>query len=129
MGKKFSIKRDPTFKTTVNLPSPGQDAVPVEFTFTLKDRKFLTSFDEDRFNFFNIELKDYAEKEEVKAADVAQKIIDYEFGQLKSIVAGWDIEEEYNDDNLRAFVEADSQWPAAIIGGYLSAYNKAREGN
>lgn len=129
MAKKFSIKRDPTFKATVNLPSPGQEPVPVEFTFKWMDRKELTKFNDDRYQFFVTKVPDYAKEEGVTGIDVAQFVIDYEVPQLKAIIAGWDIEEEFNDENLQALVESGSELPAAIVNGYLAAYDKAREGN
>lgn len=129
MAKKFSIKRDPTFKATANLPSPGQEPVTVEFTFKWMDRKELTKFNDDRYQFFTEKVKAYANEEGVQAVDVAEFVINYEVHQLKSIIAGWDIEEEFNDQNLQALVEAGSELPAAIVNGYLSAYDRAREGN
>ena len=129
MAKKFSIKRDPTFKATVSLPSPGQEPVPVEFTFKWMDRKELTKFNDDRYQFFVNKVTGYAKEEGVTGIDVAQFVIDYEVPQLKSIIVGWDIEEEFNDDNLRSLVEAGSEYPAAIVNGYLAAYDRAREGN
>lgn len=127
MAKKFSIKRDPTFKATVNLPSPGQEPVPVEFIFKWMDRKSLTAFNEARFKFGDDFIKKVEEK--VSGPELAQFAIDFEVPQLKSIIAGWDIEEEFNDESLRALVEAGSELPAAIVRGYLASYDKAREGN
>ena len=129
MAKKFSIKRDPIFAATVNLPSPGQDSVAVAFKFKWMDRKELTAFNEDRYKFFTKEIPNYAKEDGVTGIDVAQKMIDYEFNQLKSIIHDWDIEEEFNDESLMALVESGSQLPASIVDGYLQAYDKAREGN
>ena len=127
MAKKFSIKRDPTFTTTVNLPAPGQAPVPVSFTFKWMDRESLAKFHDERVNF----AQEFMEKaKDTKSnADLAKFVIDFEVPQLKSIIVGWDIEEEFNDENLRALVESGSELPAAIVNGYLAAYDKAREGN
>jgi len=129
VANKFSIKRDPTFKATVNLPSPGQELVPVEFTFKWMDRKELTKFNEERYQFFVNKVPAYAKEDGVTGIDVAQFVIDYEVPQLKAIVVGWDIEEEFNDENLTTLVESGSELPAAIVAGYLAAYDRAREGN
>lgn len=127
MAKKFSIKRDPTFTTTVNLPAPGQAPVPVSFTFKWMDRESLAKFHDDRKAFADA----FFEKANANAtnAEIAKAVIDFEVPQLKSIIVGWDIEEEFNDENLRALVESGSELPAAIVNGYLAAYDKAREGN
>lgn len=127
MAKKFSIKRDPTFTTTVNLPAPGQAPVPVSFTFKWMDRESLAKFHDARKEF----AEAFFEKTKSNAtnAEIAKAVIDFEVPQLKSIIAGWDIEEEFNDENLRALVESGSELPAAIVNGYLAAYDTAREGN
>lgn len=127
MEKKFSIKRDPTFTTTVNLPAPGQVPVPVSFTFKWMDRESLAKFHDARVNFAQ-EFMEKA-KDTKSGADLAKFAIGFEVPQLKSIIVGWDIEEEFNDENLRALVESGSELPAAIVNGYLAAYDKAREGN
>lgn len=128
MAKTFSIKRDPTFTTAVNLPSPGQDPVSVDFTFKWMDRKSLVKFNEARYTFAK-SFAEYVHKEGVTAVDIGQFAIDLEFPQLKSIVAGWAVEEEFNDENLLAFVESGSELPAAVVEAYLKSYDKAIEGN
>lgn len=127
MAKKFSIKRDPTFTTTVNLPAPGQAPVPVSFTFKWMDRESLAKFHDER-KAFGVA---FLEKVEAGAAnaEIAKMAVDFEVPQLKSIIVGWDIEEEFNDENLRALVESGSELPGAIVSGYLAAYHTAREGN
>lgn len=127
MAKKFSIKRDPTFKAMVDLPVVGQKPVPVEFTFKWMDRNGLSQFHEDRRNFG----KEFMEKVEggAQGTELARFAIEFEVPQLKSIIAGWDIEEEFNDENLSALVKSGSELPAAIVNGYLEAYDKSREGN
>ena len=127
MAKKFSIKRDPTFTTTVNLPAPGRAPVPVSFTFKWMDRESLAKFHDARMKFAQSFMEKAKETE--SGTELAKFAIDFEVPQLKSIIVGWDIEEEFNDENLRALVESGSELPAAIVNGYLAAYDKAREGN
>lgn len=127
MAKKFSIKRDPTFTTTVNLPAPGQDPVPVSFTFKWMDRESLAKFHDERVKFAK-EVMEMAAASK-PGPEIAKYAIGFEVPQLKSLIVGWDIEEEFNDENLRALVESGSELPAAIVNGYLAAYDKAREGN
>lgn len=74
-------------------------------------------------------VKDKALAEKWGNAEWADARISYDFDCLKTIVVGWDIEEDFNDDNLRALVESGSDFPAVIVRGYLAAYEKAREGN
>lgn len=128
MAKKFSIKRDPTFKATVDLPCPGQAPIGVEFTFKWMDRKALVKFNEDRYSFAK-RFGELAAESNTTSADLAEFAIEFEFPQLKSIVADWVMDEEFNDDNLKAFVESSSELPAAVVRGYLKSYERAAEGN
>lgn len=128
MAKKFSIKRDPTFKTTIPLPVVGGKSVPAEFEFRYLDRTALSEFQGDRLKFAR-EFGELVGNPETTAAQIAQMAIDFEYPQLKSIIVGWDIEEEFNDENLSALVESGSEVTAAIVNGFFDAYTKAREGN
>lgn len=128
MGKKFSIKRDPTFKTTIPLPVVGGKAVPVEFEFRYLDRKGLSEFQGSRVEFAR-EFGKFVSEPDTTSTQIAQMAIDFEVPQLKSIIVNWDIEEEFNDENLAALVESGSEITAAIVEGYFDAYVKAREGN
>lgn len=128
MAKKFSIKRDPTFTTTVNLPAPGHAPVPVSFTFKWMDRKSVASFQDDWFKFWE-ENKDVAIEEKWQNKKWAEVREPFEFDKLKSIISSWEIEEEFNDENLMALVQSSNELAAIIVRGYLDAYEKAREGN
>ncbi|CAL1778356.1 tail length tape measure protein [Acinetobacter phage vB_AbaS_Silvergun] len=128
MAKKFSIKRDPTFKTTIPLPVVGGKSVPVDFEFRYLDRKGLSEFQGSRVEFAR-EFGEFVSKPDTTSTQIAQMAIDFEVPQLKSIIVNWDIEEEFNDENLAALVESGSEITAAIVEGYFDAYVKAREGN
>ncbi len=128
MAKKFSIKRDPTFTTTVNLPAPGQAPVPVSFTFKWMDRKAVAAFQDEWFKFWD-ENKDVAIAEKWQNQKWAEVREPFEFDKLKSIISSWEIEEEYNDENLMSLVQSSNELAAIIVRGYLDAYDKAREGN
>lgn len=124
---KFSIKRNPTFNASVPLPVVGGDPVKVEFTFKYLDRTALANFQQSRFDFASSLSEKFGEG--AKMGEVAKSAIDYEFDQLKAIVADWDIDEEFNDENLRAFVESSSQTVAAVVDAYMDSYQAARQGN
>lgn len=128
MAKKFSIKRNPTFAADVSLPVVGGEAVKVKFQFKWKDRKELMQFHANRYEFA-AELAKMAAEPEVEAEKISQFAIDFELSQMREIVAGWDIEEEFNDENLIALVESSSEVTAAIVRGYLDQYEEARKGN
>lgn len=128
MAKKFSIKRDPTFKATVNLPSPGQEPVPVEFTFKWMDRKEVAQLQDKWLDFYR-ECEPIALEKEWGNKEWAEARSEFEYGVLKSFVEAWDIEEEFNEENLKALVESSSDLSAVIVRGYISSYEQAKSGN
>lgn len=128
MGKKYSIKRDPTFVAPVELPVPGGSVVSVDFTFNYKDRDEINQFEVDRLKFFG-DLEQKAISGEIEPEHLHPSVLEYEFQQLKKIVSGWDMEEEFNDENLRHFVKSSGPMVASVINSYLKSYEKAKQGN
>lgn len=125
---KFSVNRNPTFTASVPLPVVGGKPVNTIFTFKFMDRIALSEFQGRRLEFAK-KFAEYVGGEEANATEIAKRAIEFEFGQMKEIIAGWEIEEEFNDENLRILVESGSEITAAIVNGYLDSYAKAREGN
>jgi hypothetical protein len=56
-------------------------------------------------------------------------LIDLQVEQLKAIVAGWDVDEDFTEENLRILVGSISATPSAVLGAYSEAFSKARLGN
>ena len=128
MANKFSIVIDPTFEASVKIPSPGREPVEVGFTFYAKDRIEVAEFEDARSDFFKKCLES-AESESWGNSKWQTEISEFEFGQLKSIVANWDMDEPFDDKNLTAFVRSNKERPAAVVLAFLEANAKAVKGN
>lgn len=128
MSKKFSILVDPTFSETVDIPCPGRDAVSVDFTFKVKDRVEVADF-RDRSSAFFTSALTRSEEETWGNHKWQSEIAEYEFGQLKEIVSGWDFDEPFDDEHLMAFVRSHKERASAVISKYLRSIEKAIEGN
>lgn len=128
MAKKFSILTNPTFKDSVDIPCPGSDPVAVDFTFKAKDRIEVADFRDKAGAFFRDALAK-SEEEGWENSKWQNAITEYEFAQLKEIVAAWDFDEPFDDDHLMVFVRSHKERASAVINKYLASAEKAQEGN
>lgn len=123
---KFTLDRNPTFKHVVMLPTVGGDPVSVEFEFKYRDRTELAGL------YAGWGERHKALKEKAEEAGLEQftaLLIDLQVEQLKAIVAGWDIAEEFTDENLRILVSSIAATPGAVLAAYSDAFGNARLGN
>lgn len=123
---KFTLIQNPTFKAGVMLPVIGGEPQSVEFEFKYRDRTELADL--------YAEWSERHKTLELKAAEVGLKqftalLIDLQVEQLKAIVVGWDVDEEFTDENLRILVKSINATPRAVLEAYSDAYAKARLGN
>lgn len=123
---KFKLIHNPTFKADVMLPAVGGDPVKVGFEFKYRDRAELATL----YAGWGERHKALAGKsEEVGLEKFTAMLIDLQVEQLKAIVVGWDIDEDFTDENLRILVGSISATPSAVLAAYSEAYSKARLGN
>ncbi|MGY2257171.1 phage tail assembly chaperone, partial [Pseudomonas reactans] len=61
---------------------------------------------------------------EVVAVDTEQQT-----QQIKDLVVGWGFDDEYNDDNIVAFVKSCQGAAESVVKAYEGAYSQARLGN
>lgn len=127
MGKKFSIKSNPTFPAKVKWPVVGGDPVEIDFTFNYLGREALAEYQAKKTEYSKSLLE--LAKNESSNSEIANKAISYEFEFLKTIIAGWGVDEEYNDENLRIAVSEGTHITHAIEDAFFAAYDKARQGN
>jgi hypothetical protein len=123
---KFTLTQNPTFKADVMLPTVGGEPVKVAFEFKYRDRTELAGLYADwgeRHKALGLK------SEEVGLQQFTTLLIDLQVEQLKAIVAGWDVDEEFNDENLRILVSSISATPSAVLAAYSDAFSKARLGN
>ncbi|WP_223538792.1 phage tail assembly chaperone [Pseudomonas sp. BF-R-12] len=123
---KFTLIQNPTFKTDVMLPTVGGNPENVEFEFKYRDRTELA----DLYAEWDERHKELgAKSQEVGLKQFTALLIDLQVQQLKAIVQGWDVEEEFTEENLRILVRSISAAPSAVLGAYSDAFAKARLGN
>ncbi len=123
---KFSLIQNPTFRADVLIPQLGGEPVKVGFEFKYLDRTGLAElYAEWGERHKALGLK--ADEMDLKAFTAAQ--IDLQVDQVKAVVAGWDFEEEFNDQNIRILVTSIVSIPSAVLAVYSEAFNQARLGN
>ena len=123
---KFKLIQNPTFKADVMLPTVGGESVKVGFEFKYRDRAELATL----YAGWGERHKALGEKsEEAGLEKFTAMLIDLQVEQLKAIVVGWDVDEDFTDENLRILVSSISATPSAVLAAYSEAYSKARLGN
>lgn len=101
---KFKLNPDPTFKAKVAIPVPGSAPAKVEFTFKHKTRQEVLKWLDDR-------------KE------------DDEVAVFRDMVAGWELDDEFSDDNIRRLCDNYPGAGVAVLSVYLDELRGARVGN
>ncbi|HCN47081.1 MAG TPA: hypothetical protein DIT18_16680 [Pseudomonas sp.] len=125
---KIKIAQDPTFTGEVLLPRIGGGSVAVDFRFRYMDRVELAGM----FDRWNKARDAWAEKTKETGASWEQVTageIELQAEQLKEIVIGWELEDEFSDEAIAALVRTCTGAPKAVIDAFQAAYNPARLGN
>ncbi len=131
MPKTFKIQQNPTFKETVKIPRVGGEPLEVVFEYKYLTRKELAILQDD----WNKATKEMIEKwtkagdDERSLEEMSEDEITHNVKQLKDIVVGWNFSDEFNDENIRALVEATLHTTDSIVNAYYEAYTKAKVGN
>ena len=131
MSKSFKIQQNPTFKETVKIPRVGGEPFEVVFEYKYLTRKELAVLQDD----WNKSTKEMIEKwtkagdDERSLEEMSEDEITHNVKQLKDIVVGWNFSDEFNDENIRALVEATLHTTDSIVKAYYEAYAKAKVGN
>ena len=131
MAKTFKIQQNPTFKETVKIPRVGGEPLEVVFEFKYLTRKELAVLQDDwnKSTKEMIEKWTKAEDAERSLEEMSEDEITHNVKQLKDIVVGWNFSDEFNDENIRALVEATLHTTDSIVKAYYEAYAKAKVGN
>ncbi|MBV7475398.1 phage tail assembly chaperone [Pseudoxanthomonas sp. PXM05] len=105
---RLKLNPDPTFKSKVGVPVPGGRTAEVEFTFKYRSKSDLATW--------------HDEVREMPADTPETEL-------LRSFVLGWDLDDEFNDDNMRRLCDAYPGAAAAAMDVYLHESWGARRGN
>ena len=131
MAKTFKIQQNPTFKEIVKIPRVGGEPLEVVFEYKYLTRKELAVLQDDwnKATKEMIEKWTKAEDAERSLEEMSEDEITHNVKQLKDIVVGWNFSDEFNDENIRALVEATLHTTDSIVNAYYEAYTKAKVGN
>ncbi len=92
---KLKLQPDPTFKAKVEISVPGGTPAKVEFTFKHRTRQEM-----DRFLKSVSDMKDDPE-------------------MILALATGWELADEFNEENVRTLCDSYISAPAAIFDAYL----------
>ena len=104
MAAKLKLCPDPTFKAYVQVPVPGAGTAPVQFTFKHRSREQVLAWLE----------------EDKEAGDVPT---------VKAVAIGWDLDDEFNDENIAKLCSNYAGAGFAIVQTYLDELRGARAKN
>ena len=125
---KIKIAQNPKFTAVVQIPRIGAEPVPVEFQFRYQDRVALAEMF-DQWNKARDAWAEKAKEEGVSWKDATDAEIKLQADQLKDIVVGWDLDDEFSDDAILYLVRTCTGAPKAVIDAFQNAYSPARLGN
>lgn len=117
MAAKFSLNPNPTFKLTVNIPRPGEEDGQVTLTVRHKTRSELADMEST--------LKDETEKAAEAKGDTQPPAMDY----LEKIIESWNIDADYNRENLAVLLENYPRAFDSIVSAYTKELYAIREKN
>ena len=124
---KIKIAQNPTFKADVLIPIVGSAPEKVEFIFKYRDRAELAALFDDwseKRDKARAALGDKPTWSKIVATDTEQQA-----QQIKDLVIGWSFDDEFNEDNIVAFVKSCQGAAEAVVKAHESAYSQARLGN
>ena len=125
---KFKIQPDPTFTGVVDIPRVGGAIVQVEVTFKYLDRAQLAQL----FSKWEATMKAINDRYLAGETDLqgySAEVMAAQSEQIKEIVVGWDFDDEFSDENIKALVRTSVAAPGAVIQHYQEAFQKAKVGN
>jgi hypothetical protein len=102
---KLKLQPDPTFKAKVAIVVPGAEPSNVVFTFKHRSRQEM-----DRFLKAVSDMKDDVE-------------------MVMALATGWDLADDFTEENVRTLVDSYISAPAAIFEAYLSELTGNRRKN
>ena len=131
MSKSFKIQQNATFKETVKIPRVGGEPLEVVFEYKYLTRKELAALQDDWNKATKEMIEKWTEAEDAERSleEMSEDEIQHNVKQLKDIVVGWNFSDEFNDENIRALVEATLHTTDSIVKAYYEAYAKAKVGN
>jgi hypothetical protein len=111
----FKLKADPTFKQKVGIPSHG-DLGPVEIEFTFKHRT-------------KSELDEFLATIDAAVEKGGYLGIESDINYVQQVASGWELTDEFNQENIRLLLENYMGAAGAISNVYLTTLYQVKVGN
>ena len=122
---KFSLKVDPTFKTKVGLHVPGQGEVQVQFEFKGRSRSELAELSKEMARA----AQDAPDMTDADPEEAVQQTIARESRLVMSVAVGWELDDDFNEENVRRLLQKCPRSADAILKKYLQEVSQAQLGN
>lgn len=116
MATKFTLNPKPTFKLPVSIPRPGEDDGLVTLVVRHKTKKQLKDMED-------------ALKRAADLVDGGQEQGDAPLDYLAEIIESWNIDSEYNRENLAFLLENYTRAFDSIVSAYTKELYAVREKN
>ena len=101
---KFKLIADPTFVSKVPIPVAGEAPIEIKFTFKHRTKDELEQFAKDRINKSDVET-------------------------VMEMATGWELDDEFNADNVQMLLQNRIGSGLAAYNVYLSELYKHKQGN
>lgn len=132
MAKRFSIAQNTTFKHVAQIPRVGDKPISVQLEYKYFPRPKLNEIT-DVWSKKHSEMVDEWNREReagtLELVKMNRDETEFDISRLKDILVGWEFDEEFNDENIKALVESNIGTVDAVISAYNEAYQKAKLGN
>jgi hypothetical protein len=141
MANKIILgKRPKSFKRTVSFPMPGEAAGTIEVSYKYRTRSEFAAFSDEFQSVAKAEgekavarITDAIEKKEPVAeptqAEITERQNALNVRYLMGALDGWNLDEEFNEENVAQLVDELPAAANAIAADYRSAINEGRLGN
>lgn len=110
------LKANPTFHEKVGIPIHGGDPVDVDFEFKHRTRTEFAAF-----------CKELDEK--TAASNTAEEIVDADVWYVMQTVAGWELTDAFNTENVKMLLQNYQGAAGAIAQKYTSSLMQVKLGN
>ena len=115
---RLQLKVSPTFKAKVILPLASGEDADITFTFRHRTRSEIVTHAKAR-----------QEATAALAEDDIEGHIDLDVLMILDLAEGWDLPDEFNEENIRYLIEHHCSAPGSIYEVYLKRLTAAKEGN
>lgn len=115
----------------VKAPTPFGDPVDVKFSVLFKTKTELAEMEASYYSQVDQLMSDLnaTDKLEDLIVQSCKKDIDLQVSRLTTLATGWDLDDEFNEANVRRLVDRVPTIGLLLFEAYSEKYKKERRGN